>query len=71
MHIGIKMNRQIAQFPSDPSRQRQDLFFAPAQHAGEQSIAVGFDTLEHVNLVVATQVLELGVFGPRALGELF
>ena len=65
------MNRQVAQFTSDPSRQCDDLLPAPAQHAREQSVAVGLDGLEHVDLVVAAEVFEFGVFGPRALRELY
>lgn len=71
MHIGIKMNRQIAQFTPDPSRQRQDLLLAPAQHTREQCVAVGFDALEHVDLMISAQIFEFGVFRPWALGELF
>jgi len=70
MHLCIKMDRQIPQFPSHARDHDFNLLFTPAQDAREERVAVGPDGLEHVDLVVAAEVFEFGVFGPGALGEL-
>lgn len=70
MHLGIKMQRQIAQLGPDARDQSLDLGLLPAQNAREERVQVRRDRLEHVGLVIQAELFELGVFGPRALGEL-
>lgn len=70
MHLCIKVDRQIPQLPTHTRYHDFDLLFTPAQDAREERVAVGADGFEHVDLVVAAEVLELGVFGPGGLREL-
>lgn len=70
MHPGVQVNRQILEFALGPRNEGLDALARPAQHAREQRIRVGADRLKHVDLVVAADFLQLGVFGPGGLREL-
>lgn len=71
MHPGVQVNRQILELTLGARNESFDALARPAQHAREQRVRVGADRLEHVDLVVAADFLQLGIFGPGGLGELF
>lgn len=64
------MERRIAQFLPHTCHQRLNLDPVPTKHPRKQRIAIGRHGFDHVDLVVTTELLHLGVLGPGALGEL-
>lgn len=70
MNHGINMHGSILENLLDLGQQSFNVFFLPFQHICIQSHAVGADTLVHVQLLVAADFFEFGVFGPGVEREL-
>ena len=64
------MEGRIAQFLPHTCQQRLNLDPFPPKLPRKQRITIWRHGFDHVDLVVTTELLELGVFGPGALGEL-
>lgn len=61
----------IPQLHSNSCQQPLNLGACPPKHSWKQCICVNWNSFKHVELMVPTKLLELGVFGPWTLGQLF
>lgn len=70
VHFRVQVVIQVAQLLFHAGDKNFNLRSFPAHHAREERVAVRAQRLEHVDLVIATEVFHLGVLRPGALGEL-
>lgn len=67
----VQVMRCISQLHSNSCQQPFNLGACPPKHSWKQRICINRHSFKHVELMVPTKVLELGVFRPWTLGQLF